>query len=48
MSIKLLDVINNYKGLAHQKQAITALEHLLGGYGLSVDADGVQLYMGYM
>jgi len=25
MSIKLLDVIKSYKGLPHQKQAITAL-----------------------
>ena len=39
MSIKLLDVIKNYKGLPHQKQAIEALERLLGSYGLSADAE---------
>jgi hypothetical protein len=44
MSIKLLDVIKNYKGLPHQKQAITALEHLLGGYGLSDGAEWVKLW----
>ena len=44
MSIKLLDVIKNYKGLPHQKQAIAALEHLLGGYGLSDEADWVKLW----
>ena len=44
MSIKLLDVIKSYKGLPHQKQAITALEHLLGGYGLSEEAEWVKLW----
>ena len=44
MSIKLLDVIKNYKGLPHQKQAIHALEHLLGGYGLSDEAEWVKLW----
>jgi hypothetical protein len=44
MSIKLLDVIKNYKGLPHQKQAIEALERLLGSYGLSADAEWVKLW----
>lgn len=44
MSIKLLDVIRNYKGLPHQKKAIEALEHLLGSYGLSNEADWVKLW----
>lgn len=44
MSIKLLDVIKSYKGLPHQKQAITALEHLLGSYGLSDEAEWVKLW----
>ena len=44
MSIKLLDVIKNYKGLPHQKQAIEALEHLLGSFGLSDDAEWVKLW----
>ena len=44
MSIKLLDVIKNYKGLPHQKQAIEALERLLGSYGLSDDAEWVKIW----
>jgi len=44
MSIKLLDVIKNYKGLPHQKQAIEALEHLLGSYGLSDGAEWVKIW----
>lgn len=44
MSIKLLDVIKNYEGLPHQVKAITALEHLLGPYGLSDDADWVKIW----
>ena len=44
MSIKLLDVIKNYKGLPHQKQAIEALERLLGSYGLSGDAEWVKIW----
>ena len=44
MSIKLLDVIKNYKGLPHQKQAIEALERLLGSYGLSDDTEWVKIW----
>jgi len=44
MSIRLLDVIKNYKGLPHQKQAIEALERLLGSYGLSADAEWVKIW----
>lgn len=44
MSIKLLDVIKNYKGFAHQDAAIKELERLLGPYGLSDDAEWVQLW----
>ena len=44
MSIKLLDVVKNYKGLPHQKQAIEALERLLGGFGLSDDAEWVKIW----
>ena len=44
MSIKLLDVIKNYEVLPHQKQAIEALERLLGSYGLSDDAEWVKLW----
>ena len=44
MSIKLLDVIKNYKGLPHQKQAIEALERFLGSFGLSDDAEWVKLW----
>ena len=42
MSIKLLDVIEHYKGLDHQKQAIESLEKLLGPDGLSDDAEWVK------
>jgi len=44
MSIKLLDVITNYKGLPHQQQAIEALEHLLGSYGLSDETEWVKIW----
>ena len=44
MSINLLDVIQSYKGLSHQKQAIEALERLLGASGLSDDAEWVKLW----
>lgn len=44
MSIKLLDVVKNYKGLPHQKQAIEALERLLGPFGLSDDAEWVKIW----
>lgn len=44
MSIKLLDVIRNYKGLPHQKQAIVELEALLGPYGLSDEAQWVKTW----
>ena len=44
MSIKLLDVIKNYKGLPHQKQAIQLLETLLGPYGISDEADWVKMW----
>ena len=44
MSIKLLDVIRNYKGLPHQIKAIEALERLLGPFGLSDDAEWVKLW----
>lgn len=44
MSIKLLDVIKNYKGLPHQNKAIEALERLLGPFGLSDDAEWVKLW----
>jgi len=44
MSIKLLDVVKNYKGLPHQKQAIEALEHLLGSFGLSDKAEWVKIW----
>ncbi len=44
MSIKLLDVVKNYKGLPHQKQAIEALERLLGSFGLSDEAEWVKIW----
>ena len=44
MSIKLLDVVKNYKGLPHQKQAIEALERFLGSFGLSDDAEWVKIW----
>ena len=44
MTIKLLDVIEHYKGLDHQKQAIESLEDLLGANGLSDDAEWVKLW----
>jgi hypothetical protein len=44
MSIKLLDVIKNYKGLPHQVKAIESLERLLGAFGLSDDAEWVKLW----
>jgi len=44
MSIKLLDVIKNYKGFAHQDAAIKELERLLGPWGLSDDVEWVQLW----
>jgi len=44
MSIKLLDVIKNYKGLPHQQQAIEALEQLLGSQGLSDEAEWVKIW----
>lgn len=42
MSIKLLDVIQHYKGLSHQHEAIKELEKLLGPDGLSDGAIWVQ------
>jgi flagellum-specific peptidoglycan hydrolase FlgJ len=44
MSIKLLDVIDNYKGLPHQIKAIAQLEALLGNYGLSDGAPWVRTW----
>jgi flagellum-specific peptidoglycan hydrolase FlgJ len=44
MSIKLLDVVKNYKGLPHQKQAIEALERFLGSFGLSDEAEWVKIW----
>jgi len=44
MSIKLLDVIKNFKGLPHQQQAIAELETLLGPYGLSDDVEWVRTW----
>jgi hypothetical protein len=44
MSIKLLNVIENYKGLPHQVKAIESLERLLGAFGLSDDAEWVKLW----
>ena len=46
MSIKLLNVIESYKGLSHQKQAIEALERLLGASGLADDAGWVKAWRG--
>ena len=46
MSIKLLNVIGSYKGLPHQKQAIEALERLLGASGLADDAEWVKAWRG--
>jgi len=44
MSIRLLDVINNFKGLPHQVKAIEQLEDLLGNYGLSDDVTWVRTW----
>ena len=44
MSIKLLDVIENFKGLPHQIKAIEQLEALLGNYGLSGDVEWVRTW----
>ena len=44
MSIKLLNVVESYKGLSHQKQAIEALERLLGASGLADDTEWVKLW----
>ena len=44
MSIKLLNVIENYKGLPHQVKAVESLERLLGAFGLSDDAEWVKLW----
>ena len=44
MSIKLLNVIENYKGSPHQVKAIESLERLLGASGLSDDAEWVKLW----
>jgi len=44
MTIKLLDVIEHFKGLPHQKQAIESLEKLLGTDGLADDAEWVKLW----
>lgn len=44
MSIKLLDVIKNYKGFAHQDAAIRELEQLLGPQGLSDEAEWVKVW----
>ncbi len=44
MTIRLLNVIQNYRGLDHQDEAIKALESLLGPDGLSDDAEWVKLW----
>ena len=44
MTIKLLDVIEHYKGLPHQKQAVESLEKLLEPDGLADDAEWVKLW----
>lgn len=44
MTIKLIDVLSNYRGLSHQKEAIAALESYLGPQGLSDDQAWVKLW----
>lgn len=44
MSIKIIDLFANFKGLDHQIQAIDALEEVLGADNLSDDANWVKLW----